>query len=80
MQDLDILGAEGFFLFFTLLKVFKQSISSSICLALLVINPEVVVRELLGPANLSGAQTLRVYETTKVNVVGEYKHLMLKPF
>ena len=41
---------------------------------------KVVTREFLGPANLSGAQTLCTYEPAKVVVVGKYKYLMLRPF
>ena len=39
-----------------------------------------VIREFLGPADLFGAQTLCVYKPAEVVVVGEYKHLMLRPF
>ena len=80
MQDFDVLGAEGFFLLCTSLRVSRQGISSSVSLALTIVDLEVVARELLGPADLSKAQTLRLHEPTKVIVVGEYKHLMLRPF
>ena len=80
VQDFDILGIEGFFLFCTSLKVLRQGISSSVSLALTIVDLEVVAREFLGPADLSGAQTLRFHEPAEVVVVGEYKHLMLRPF
>ena len=80
MQDFDVLDTEVLFLFCTLLKVLKQGISSSISLALMIVNPEVVAREFLGPADLSGAQALCFYELTEVVVVGKYEHLMLRPF
>ena len=80
VQDFDVLGAEGLFLFCTLLRVSRQGISSSVSLALMVIDLEVVIREFLGPADLSGAQTLRVYKPAEVVVVGEDEHLMLRPF
>ena len=80
MQDLGVLGAEGFFLFCILLRVSRQGISSSISLTLTIGNLEVVARELLGPADLSGAQAFRLYELTDVIVVDDYKHLMLRPF
>ena len=80
VQDFDILGAEGLFLLYTLLRVSRQYISSSISLALMIVDSEVVAREFLGPADLSGAQTLCLHEPAEVIVVGEYKHLMLKPF
>ena len=80
MQDFDVLGAEGFFLFCTLLTVLRQDISSFISLALMIVNSEVVAREFLGSADLSKAQTLCFHEPTELVVVDEYKHLMLKPF
>ena len=43
----------------------------------MIIDPEAVMREFWSPANLFGAQTLRVYEPAEVAIVGEYKHLML---
>ena len=80
VQDFDVLRAENFFLFCTLLRVLRQGISSAVSLALMVIDSEVVTREFLGPADLSGAQTLRVHKPAEVDIVGEYKHLILKPF
>ena len=80
MQDFDILGAEGFFLLCTLLRISRQGISSPVSLALTIVNSEVVAKEFLGPADLSGAQTLRLHEPAEVVVVGEYEHLMLGPF
>ena len=80
MQNLDVLRSEGVFLLSTPLRVSRQGIGSSVSLALTIINSEVVARELLGPVDLSGAQTLRLHEPTEVVVVGEYGHLMLRPF
>ena len=80
MEDLDVLGAEGLFLFYTSLRVLRQGISSSVSLVLTIIDSEVAMREFLGPADLSRAQTLCVYELAEVVVVGKYEHLMLKPF
>ena len=39
-----------------------------------------VSRELLGPANLSRAQILRIHETTEVIMVRKDKNLMLETF
>ena len=80
MQNLDVLHSEGVFLLSTPLRVSRQGIGSSVSLALTIIDSEVVARELLGLADLSGAQTLRVHEPAEVVVVGEYKHLMLGAF
>ena len=80
MQDLDILDVEDLFLFCTSLTVSRQGIGSFVSLALTLVNLEVVTRELLGPADLSGAQTLCVHKLAEVVVIGEYKHLMLGVF
>ena len=43
VQDFDVLGAEGLFFFCTSLKVSRQGISSSISLALTIVNCNVIV-------------------------------------
>ena len=80
MQDFDVFGSESLFFLSTPLKVTKQGIGNSDCFVLLIIDPELVTRELLGPANLFGAQILCVHEPAEVVVVDKYKHLMLRPF
>ena len=80
MQDFDVFGAEGVFFLRTLLRVSRQGIGSSVSLALTIVNSEVVMRELLGLADLFGAQTLRVHEPAEVVMVGEYEHLMPRAF
>ena len=80
MQNFDVFDTEGLFLFCILLKVLRQSIGSSVSLALTIVDLKVVVKEFLGPADLSGAQVLCLYKPTEVVVVDEYKHLMLRPF
>ena len=80
VQNLDVLNLESFFLLNNPLRITKQGIGSSVCLPMLVIDPEVVTKKLFGSADLSGAQTLCVYEPTEVFVVSKYKHLMLRPF
>ena len=80
MQDFDVLSAEGFFLFYILLRISRQGISSSVSLALTIIDSEVVARELLGPADMFRAQALRLHKLSEVVVVGEYEQLMLRPF
>ena len=80
MENLDVFDAKSLFFFCTLLKVSKQGISSSVSLALMIIDLKVVIKELLGPADLSGAQTLYVHEPAEVVMVGKYKYLILRPF
>ena len=52
VQDFDIYGTKGFFLLCILLRVLRQGISSSISLALTIIDLKVVMREFFGPADL----------------------------
>ena len=80
MQNLDVLRLEGLFLLSTPLRVSRQGIGSSVSLELTIVDLEIVTREYLGPADLSGAQTLHVHESAEVVVVGEYEHLMLGAF
>ena len=80
IQDFDILGSEGLFLFCTLLKVLKQDISSFFCLALTIIIWRVITKEFLSLAALSGAQTFRVHKLSKVDMIGKHKDFMLKVF
>ena len=80
MQDFDVLYSEGIFLVCIPLGILRQGISSSVSFALTIVDSKVVIRELLGPVDLSGAQTLRVHEPAEVVVVGEYEHLMLGAF
>ena len=78
VQNLDVLRLEGVFLLNTLLRVLKQGIGSSVSLALMIIDLNVVTREFLSPADLSGALTLRVHESSEVVMVGEHKDFMLR--
>ena len=80
MQNFDVFGVEGFFLFCTLLKVSRQGISSTVSLALKIVDLEVVAREFLDLTDLSEAQALRLHELVEVAVIGKYKHLMLRLF
>ena len=78
MQDFDVLCSEGLFLFCTSLRVSRQGISSSVSFALTIIDLEVVTREFLGPADLSGAQTLCIHELLEVVMVGKQEDFMLR--
>ena len=80
VQDFDVFNAKCFFLFCILLRVSRRGISSSVGLVLAIIDLEVVARELLGPADLFGAQALHLHESSEVVVVAKYKHLILRPF
>ena len=78
MQDFDVFCSEGVFFLSVPLGISRQGISSSISFALTIINLKVVTREFLGPADLSGAQTLCVHELSEVVMVGKHKDFMSK--
>ena len=75
-KNFNILCLEGVVFLSILLGVLGQSISSSVSFALIIIDSEVVTREFLGPANLSGAQTLCVYKLSEVIMVGKDKNFI----
>ncbi len=71
MKNLGVLISENLFLGLTPLKEVRQGISRSISHSLTVIDSKVVLRELLGPADLAEAQTLCIHELTEVVVISE---------
>ena len=78
MQNLDVLRSKGFFLLNPPVRISRQGINSSVSLVLTIVDSEVVTRELLDPADLSGAQTLCVHEPAEVVVVGKHENFMSK--
>ena len=80
MKNSAILSSELLLLILASLWKPRQSICNRICLTLAIVDSEMVSRELLGPADLSGAQALRIHETTEVIVVRKDENLMLATF
>ena len=81
MKDSSNLSSKFLFLALTSLRIWSQSICSPIGLALTIIDPKVVSRELLSLANLTRAQALCIHEPTKIiMVVGEHKNFVLTAF
>ena len=62
MKNLSVLSSKLFFFILVSLKKTRQCICSPIRLALTIINPKIIFKELLGPTDLPGAQTLRIDE------------------
>ena len=77
LEDFDVLGMEGFFLFYTSLRVSRQGVSSSISLPLTIVDLDVVTREFLGSADLFKAQTLYIHELAEIVMVDKHKNFML---
>ena len=80
MKNLSILILECFFLGLASLGEAKQSISRSISFSLIIIDSEVVLRELLGPVDLTKAQAFHIYELTEVIMVNKDKDLVFAAF
>ncbi len=80
MKNLGVFLSESLFLGLASLKEARQSITRSVSFFLMVINSEVISRELLGPANLARAQTLRISESTEIVVVSDDKDLIFAAF
>lgn len=71
MKNLSNLISQHFFLSLTSLWEAKQGISHSISFFLIIIDLEVISRELLGLADLTKAQTLYINEPTDVIIVSK---------
>ena len=80
MKDSAILSSELLLLILASLWKPRQSICSRIRLTLAIVDLEMVSKELLGPADLSGAQALRIHKTMEVIVVHKNKNLVLITF
>lgn len=62
------------------LKEVNKGICSSIYFALTIIDPKIVLKKFLGLPDLIKAQTLYIYEPTKIVVVDQDKNFMLIAF
>ncbi len=76
MKNLSILISERFFFGLVSLQKARQSISCSISFSLTIIDPEVLSRELLGPADLTRAQAFCIHESTKIVMVSKDEELV----
>ena len=77
MKDLAIFSSKLLLLILASLWKPRQSICSRICLTLAIVDLKMVSKELLGLADLSGAQALRIHETTEVIMLRKDENLML---
>ena len=77
VENLRIFISESFFLSLIFSKKTRQGISCSIYFSLTIIDREVVLRELLGSADLTAAQALCIYEWTEVIIVNTDKSLVI---
>ncbi len=80
MKNLEVLISDSFFLGLTSLREAKQGISCSISLSLTIVDVKVISRELLGPADLTRAQTLCIHELAEVIIINKDKDLAFAAF
>lgn len=80
MENLSILISGRFFLNLAFLEKVRQSISCSINFFLIIIDSEVILRELLGLTDLARAQVFYIYESMEVVVVNEDEKLVFAAF
>ncbi len=80
MENLGVLNSESFFLGLASLGEARQGISRNISLFLIIINSEVVSRELLGLADLTRAQAFRIHKSTEVIMVSKDEDLVFAAF
>ncbi len=75
MENLEILISKSLFLSLASLGEARQDISYSIRLSLIIIDSEMISRELLGTTDLIRAQAFRIHESTEVIMVSKDKDL-----
>ncbi len=80
IEHLGVLISESLFLGLASLREIRQGISHNISLSLIIINLEDVLRELLGLADLTRAQTLCIYKLAEVIIVSKDKNLVFAAF
>ena len=80
IKNLRILISESLFLGWASLREAKESISHNISFSQMIINLKVVLRKLLGSADLTIAQAFCIYESTEVIIVSKNKDLMFANF
>ncbi len=76
IKNLSILILERFFLGLASLGEAKQSISRSISFSLTIIDLEVVLRELLGLADLIRAKAFCIHKSTEVIMINKDENLV----
>ncbi len=80
MENLRVLIFENLFLGLVSLWEARQGINYKISLSLIIINSEVVFKELLGPAMLTRAQTLCIYKSAEVIIVSKDEDLVFATY
>ena len=80
MKNFRVLSSKLFFLIQAFVKEMRACIYGSICFTLTIIDLTIVTRKLLGPADLTRAQTLCIYELSEVIMVSENEDFVFAAF
>ena len=80
MNNLAILSLKLMFFIFAFLEKPQQSIDKYIYFALVIVDLEMILRKLLGLADLFRAQTLYIYKAIKIVLICEDKHFIYAIF
>lgn len=78
MQNLDVFDMLGGCFFSIMLKIPRQSISSSIGFVLTIVYSKIILGQLLSSMDLFRAWVFCIYEVAQVVIVSENKNFMLK--
>ena len=70
MENLGVLSSKLFFLIMAPLREAREGVYSTVRLVLSIIDSKMIPRELLGPPDLTRAQTLCIHKPTEVVMVG----------
>ncbi len=80
MENQEILIFESLFLSLACLKEVRQDTSHSIRFFLTIINWEMILRELLGPADLAKDKAFYIHKSTEIIIISEDKNLVFIVF
>ncbi len=80
MENLGVLISGSLFLSLASLGEVRQGISHSISLFLMIIDLEVILREFLGPVDLTRAQAFCIHELIEIIMVSKDKDFIFVAF
>ena len=80
MKDSSVLSSKVGFFFIILLRETRQSVCSSICFSLTIIDLKRIARKLLSLADLAKTQALCIHESSTIIVISENDNLVFATF
>ena len=80
MKNLRILSLKLFFLIITSLKITRQCICSTICVTVIIIYLNIIVKKLLCLSNLTKTRVFCFYKIMRIVVINMYKNFIFGTF